>query len=131
MIFNNQLVTSNVIGSCYVGGNVLFHRDVLYSPILNYVKKIDLSSNSSSVLPLQTHNQIRSLTISPNGIVLIAIDMAGYAVIFNLKGNFVVGEFNFKGSANCAEYSEDGKLFAIAQNHGFYVYEAPPFWRTF
>lgn len=62
---------------------------------------------------------------------MIAIDMAGYAVVFNLKAMFLVAEFNFKAPVSSASFSEDGKLFAVTQAHGFYVYQCPSFWRTF
>ena len=131
MIFNNQLNNQNIISTFYVSANLLFNQDLLYSPLLNHVKLIDLSRNHTSILPFQTHNQIRIIKCSPDGVLLIAIDLAGYAVVFNLKGNFIVAEFNFKGNVNCAEFSNDGRLFAIAQNNGFCVYEAPSHWRTF
>lgn len=41
--------------------------------------------------------------------------MAGYAVVFNLKGMFIIAEYNFKGLVIAAQFSPDGKLFAIAQ----------------
>jgi hypothetical protein len=44
---------------------------------------------------------------------------------------FQVAEFNFKGSVASAVFSEDGRLFAVAQGQGFMVYECPSFWRTF
>jgi hypothetical protein len=60
------------------------------------------------VLPFETPHQISHLTISSNGIILIAIDKAGYAVIFNLKGYFTIAEFNFKGVVITAQFSQDG-----------------------
>lgn len=131
MIFNNQLHSQNLLSTSYVSANLLFHQDLLYSPLLNHVKLINLTHNHTHILPFQTHNQIRILKATPDGVLLVAIDLAGYAVVFNLKGNFVVAEFNFKGPVNCAEFSSDGKLFAIAQNNGFFVYETPSYWRTF
>lgn len=114
-----------------MSGNINFDKDILYSPVLNYVKRIDLANNKTSILPFETHNQIRTVTIHPQGVILVAIDMAGYAVVFNLKGMFTVAEFNFKGAVSSASFSDDGKLFSITQNHGFAVYECPSFWRTF
>lgn len=130
-MFNNQLQASNLLNSSYLSGNVLFHKDSLYSPVLNYVKQIDLATNRISILPFQTHNQIRILALHPTGTILVAIDMAGFAVVFNCKGMFTVAEFNFKGPVSSASFSEDGKLFVITQNHGFCVYQCPSFWRTF
>ncbi len=57
--------------------------------------------------------------------------MTGHAIVFNLKGNFIIAEFNFKNVVRIATFSKDGKLFAIAQDHGFSVYECPPLYRTF
>jgi hypothetical protein len=73
-----------------LSGNILFYGDYLYSPVLNYVKQIDLAENKTRVLPFQTHNQIKTIAIHPKGVILIAIDMAGYAIVFNLKGMFQV-----------------------------------------
>ncbi len=97
----------------------------------NVVKKINLKTNESEILAFETPHQISHLVISPNGVVLIAIDKAGFAVIFNLKGSFSIAEFNFKGVVITAQFSKDGELFAIAQDHGFIVYRAPGLYRTF
>lgn len=89
-IFNNTLSPTNLINSSYLSGNVVFHKDILYSPVLNYVKQIDLITNKTSILPFQTHNQIKWIAIHPQGIIIVAVDLAGYAVVFNLKGMFIV-----------------------------------------
>lgn len=52
-------------------------------------------------------------------------------MIFNLKGYFTVAEFNFKAVVITAQFSADGELFAIAQDHGFIVYRSPSLYRTF
>ena len=104
-MFNNQLQAENLLSSSYLSGNILFHEDVLYSPVLNYVKQIDLINNKTSILPFQTHNQIRTIAMHPQGVILVAIDMVGYAVVFNVKGMFQVAEFNFKGSVSSALFS--------------------------
>jgi len=62
----------------------------LFTPVNNVVKKINLKNNESEILPFETPHQISHLIVSPNGVVIIAIDKAGYAVIFNLKGSFVI-----------------------------------------
>lgn len=104
-MFNNQLKIDNLLSSSYLSGNILFHGDILYSPVLNYVKQIDLAENKTKVLPFQTHNQIRTIAIHPQGVIMIAIDMAGYCVVFNLKAMFQVAEFNFKGAVSSATFS--------------------------
>lgn len=46
---------------------------------------------------------------------MIVIDKAGHAIVFNLKGQFVIAEFNFKAPVIMAQFSPDSCLFAIAQ----------------
>jgi periodic tryptophan protein 2 len=105
--------------------------DSLYSAVSNTIKKTDLNKNRTSALPLQNPHHNALLVMSPNKTLLVAIDYSGHATLFNLHGNFVVGEFNFKGPVKCAAFSLDGKLLAIGQNQGFFVYECNGVYRTF
>lgn len=89
-MFNNEFTAENLLSSSYLSGNILFHGDILYSPVLNYIKQIDLANNKTTILPFQTHNQINTIAIHPKGVIIIAIDIVGYAVVFNLKGMFQV-----------------------------------------
>lgn len=104
---------------------------MLYSPIHNQIKKIDLANNETSILPFQNHHQIRIVAISPSAVVMVSIDVSGHSVIFNLKGNFIIAEFQFPSIVSLAKFSTDGKLFAIGYDHGFIVYESPSVYRTF
>jgi hypothetical protein len=105
--------------------------DIVYSPVLNYIKEIDLKNNKTSILPFQTHNNIKIVKVHPKKIIMIVIDVVGYAVVYNLKGRFVIAEYNFKGVVGSAEFGEDGGLFVITQMHGFMVYKCPSVWKTF
>lgn len=90
MFNNNQLHSQNLLSSSYLCGNILFHDNTLYSPVLNYVKCIDLANNKTSILPFQTHNQIKIIALHPRETIIVAIDVVGYAVVFNIKGMFIV-----------------------------------------
>lgn len=63
--------------------------------------------------------------------MIIAVDIVGYAVVYNLKGNFVIAEYNFKDFVRDIGYSSDGKLVYVLTGNGFVVYEAPGYWRSF
>ena len=62
---------------------------------------------------------------------MIAVDIVGYAVVYNLKGNFIIAEYNFKDYVRDIGYSDDGKLVYTLTGQGFTVYEAPGYWRNF
>lgn len=122
MIFNSHPSISSLLESSYSTGNLVFSGDLIYSAVGNSVKRIDLRSNKSHLLPFQNAHTNALVLVSPDGITMIAIDYAGHATIFNLQGNFVVGEFNFKVGVRTAAFSPNGKLLAIGQDHGFSVY---------
>lgn len=115
MIFNSHPTIANLLESSYSNGNCVFANDLIYAPISNSVKKIDLQHNKTYLLPFQNPHTNAIILVSPNGVTMIAIDYAGHATIFNLQGNFVIGEFNFKGPVRTATFSEDGRLLGIGQ----------------
>lgn len=53
------------------------------------------------------------------------------AILYNLRGEFIIAHFNFKGPVQGICFSPDGKLLAVGIDRGFRVYEAPPFLRSF
>ena len=89
-MFNNGMQAQNLLSCSYMCANIAFDGDTLFSPVLNYVKQIDLKNNRTAILPFQTHNQITTIALHPAGVILIAVDIAGYAVVFNLKGMFTI-----------------------------------------
>lgn len=91
MIFNSHPTIGNLLESSYSTGNCVFHQDVIFAPIGNSVKVIDLIHNKTRLLPFQNPHTNAIIVISPDGVTLIAIDYAGHATIFNLQGSFVVG----------------------------------------
>jgi hypothetical protein len=131
MIFNSHPTIANLLESSYSTGNCLFSEDIIYSPVGNSVKKIDLRSNKTQLLPFQNPHTNALILVSPNGITMMAIDYAGHATIFNLQGNFVVGEFNFKTPVRTAVFSPNGNLLGIGQDKGFAVYECSCLYRCF
>ena len=122
MIFNSHPNIANLLESPYSQGNALFAGDTLFTPTHNSVKTLDLVNNKTQLLPLQNPHTSSLIAISPAATTLIAFDFAGHATIFNIKGNFIIGEFNFKGPVRRAVFSPDGKMLAVGQEQGFSVY---------
>ena len=131
MIFNSHPHISNLVESAYANGNCLFSNDLIYASIGNSVKQINLQANKTQLLPFQNPHTNALIAISPDAVTLVAIDYAGHATIFNLQGNFVIGEFNFKGPVRTVVFSKDGKLLGVGQQQGFTVYECSCVYRCF
>lgn len=66
----------NIIGSFYSSGNIVFHphRNILYTPISNRIKQIDLEHNITSILYLECSHNIEHIVVEPHGNLLIAVD---------------------------------------------------------
>ena len=91
MIFNSHPSVTNLLESSYSTANCVFVGDIIFTAVSNRVKKIDLQKNKTQILPFQNPHQNAIILISPNKVLLIAIDYAGHATLFNLQGNFIIG----------------------------------------
>ena len=131
MIFNSRPNITNLLESPYSMGNAVFSNDILYTPTHNSVTALDLTNNRTRLLPIQNPHTTALIAISPNATTLLVIDFAGHATIFNLKGDFVIGEFSFKGPVRMAVFSPDGKMLGVGQEKGFSVYECSCLYRSF
>ena len=57
---------------------------------------IDLVNHRSSVLPFESRKEIRLLTPSHDGRLLLVLDVDGRALLVNLQRRVVLHRFNFK-----------------------------------
>ena len=59
-------------------GKVLFTKDsnsILLSPIGNKISQIDLKNNTSQTIPIESRSNIALIEVSPNGKILITVDV--------------------------------------------------------
>jgi periodic tryptophan protein 2 len=98
---NNRCVLqfSNLCGTVYGGGNVVFglDGDTLLSPVGNRVTVFDLVKGSCRTLPCQSRSNISNLVLSPDGGLLVTVDTEGHALFINYHSSSVLHHFNFKG----------------------------------
>ena len=58
--------------------------------------------------------QIRTLCLSPDGGLLLAIDVDGRSLLINKRRRVLLHHFSFKGPVNVARFSPDGQYIACA-----------------
>ena len=71
---------SNLFGAVHNTGKVIFIKDdsnILLSPIGNKILCLDLKHGTSQTLPIESRSNIDILDISPNGKILIVVDVNG------------------------------------------------------
>ena len=88
----------NVCGCSYKQGNVEFmpDRNTLLSPVGNRVTLFDLDANSSRTPDLQTRKDIQHIRVSPDGKLVVLVDVEGYSVGYDLERDRTLSHFRFK-----------------------------------
>ena len=88
-------------------------------------------SHSSITIDVETRSDIARLAVSPDGRLLLAIDVDGYALVVNLPRRVVVHRFNFKAPVLDAAFSPDGAYLAVTHGRKLEVWCAPGLEREF
>ena len=82
-------------------------------------------SNVSRTLPFQNRSNIDRVVLSPNGKVLITVDVDGFALIINYEKQVVIAHFNFRDHVTALSFTPDNKFFAVATGKKLIVFESP------
>mmetsp|Transcript_31292 Transcript_31292/g.50530 ORF Transcript_31292/g.50530 Transcript_31292/m.50530 type:complete len:872 (+) Transcript_31292:144-2759(+) len=129
----NLFKFSNLCGSVYTNGNVVFTPDgnSIFSPVGNRVTCFDLVNHNSLTFSFENRKNISRLAISPSGHVLVTIDEDGHALVTNAVRGLVVHEFHFKEHVRDAKFSPDGRYLAITHGRRVQVWNAPGTRREF
>jgi len=126
MKFNYQL--SSVLGSVYKGGQVVFTGDGRYlvSPVGNRLSFFDLVGHAVSTLDAVVHRDIATLALSPDGRLLLAVDVEGGAAFINVSRRAVLCQIHFKKPVSAARFSPDSKLVAVSHGRLVQLWRCPP-----
>ncbi|CAD6890976.1 unnamed protein product [Tilletia controversa] len=119
---------SNLIGSVYQTGNVLFTPDgsTLISPVGNRVSLFHLLRNTSTTLPIELRKPVARIAQSPaNPAILLIADVDGRAVLAHSQRRVVLAHINFKQPLRDAKFSHDGNFVAVTHGSQMQVWRAP------
>ena len=135
---------SNLLGAPYRGGTLLIHDNELLTPVGNRVTQvgaglgrrsaarppvharrplapphsshtqIDLTQSTSSTLPFEAGRALRTLAVSPDGRLLLAVDESGRALVVNRRRRALLHRITFKDAVRAAAFSPDGAYLACA-----------------
>lgn len=108
-------------------GNVAFTPcgNKLVSPVGNRVTVFDLASSTSVTLPFEHVKDIKVLCLSPDGVILVTVDVDGRCLVSNLAQRIVLHHFNFKAIVRDLQYSPCGNYIACAVGNRMQVWNAP------
>ncbi|KAI0322860.1 WD repeat protein [Amylostereum chailletii] len=118
---------SNLCGTVYRQGNVLFTPDgnSVLSPVGNRVSVFDLVNNKSFTFSFQNRKDVAAIALSPDGNVLISVDLDGRALLVNFRRGVVLHHFNFHKPVKAVKFSPDGKYIAVTNDTHVQVWRTP------
>ena len=124
---------SNLLGTVYRSGNVAWSTDgtTLFSPVGNRVSAFALAEHTSSTLDFETRSDVDRIAVSPDGALLLAVDVDGYALAVSLSRGVVVHRFNFKARVRDVVFSPNGLFLAVAHGSHLSVWRTPGLARDF
>lgn len=85
----------------------------------------DTSSNKSRTLPFENRKNIACIALSPDGQVLLSVDLDGRAQMVHFRKGTVLHWMNFQRPVTCVQFSPDGKFFAIGLGNKIQVWRTP------
>jgi len=85
----------------------------------------DLINHKSTALPFENRKNIRRIAVSPDGRMLISIDIEGNSIFFNMARRLVLLHFNFKRKVYDIAFSPDSTMFAITFGRGCQIWRCP------
>ncbi|OAF65114.1 Periodic tryptophan protein 2 [Intoshia linei] len=123
---------SNLIGSVYSHGNVLFSKDKeLYCPVGNKLSITNLNNGQEKCVETSLDENITTIATSPNGIVGIFVDERGRCVLFSLQSYRVISKYSFLRPVSNILFSPDSAYVAVSRDNDVLVYYTPLCKRTF
>ena len=84
------------------------------APILCCALQVDLTQSTSCTLPFESLRQLRTICVSPDGTLLLAVDVDGRSLLINRRRRTLLHHFTFKHPVAAAKFSPDGKFIACA-----------------
>eukprot|EP01025_Chloroclados_australasicus_P005925 TRINITY_DN1192_c0_g1_i5.p1 TRINITY_DN1192_c0_g1~~TRINITY_DN1192_c0_g1_i5.p1 ORF type:complete len:967 (-),score=113.08 TRINITY_DN1192_c0_g1_i5:314-3214(-) len=131
LAFEMNFGFSALLGAPYRGGNAVLRDKVLLCPAGNRINQLDLTQSCGSTLPFENSKQIQTLCLSPDGVILMSIDLEGKSLIINMKSGALLHHFSFKEPVRVARFSPDGKYIAVAVGNMVQIWQRPQLKKEF
>ncbi|XP_005178449.1 periodic tryptophan protein 2 homolog [Musca domestica] len=118
---------SNLLGTIYRRGNVLFTPDgnSIITPVGNRLTLYDLKNNKARTLSLASNYNYRSLALSPDGSLLLAVNENHEAQLISMVSCTVIHTHKFQHDVRCVVFSPSGAHFAVAMQNLVFIFKAP------
>ena len=107
------------------GGNIIFWKQSLIVPVGNRINIVDLPLNSTKTLSCENRSTIQHISLSPDGTVLLSIDIRGNCLLVSMPKGVEVGRFTFKQPVTAVKFSPNNKFVLVAIGRTVEVWRTP------
>ncbi|KJH52858.1 WD domain, G-beta repeat protein, partial [Dictyocaulus viviparus] len=116
---------SNLIGSVYRNGNVIFSPDgsSVISPVGNKISVFDLKNNVSRTLSFDSLHNITAMAINNTGSHMIVSNEGGHVLYINASSETVIFKFRANRTVRALQFSPDGNFIAICRDMDLQIQE--------
>ncbi|GMR41676.1 hypothetical protein PMAYCL1PPCAC_11871 [Pristionchus mayeri] len=116
---------SNLFGSVYKNGNVLFSHDgnSVISPVGNKITVIDLKNNVSRTLNIEALYNITTMAINNSGSHLLVANEKGEILYVNMITEAIVFRFRANRSVKSIQFSPDCKSVAMTRGEDLQIHQ--------
>ncbi|VDO26263.1 unnamed protein product [Haemonchus placei] len=116
---------SNLIGSVYRNGNVIFSPDgnSVISPVGNKISIFDLKNNVSRTLSFDCLHNIMAVAMNSTGSHMIVSNEGGHVLYINTSTETVIFKFRANRTVRAVQFSPDGKFIAICRDMDLQIQE--------
>ncbi|KAF8356521.1 hypothetical protein PRIPAC_91516 [Pristionchus pacificus] len=124
---------SNLFGSVYKNGNILFSHDgnSVISPVGNKVTIIDLKNNVSRTLNIEALYNITTMALNNTGSHLLVANEKGEILYVNMLTESIIFRFRAKRSVKGIQFSPDCKSVALTRGEDLQIHEIASFSNLF
>ncbi|PJF18991.1 hypothetical protein PSACC_01201 [Paramicrosporidium saccamoebae] len=124
---------SNLCGVVYKKGNLVYTTDGrgLYSAVGRRVTHFDLTENTSTTFPFELPTNVQRIAVSPDGMLLVAVDTTGQAVVVSIPHRIALHYVNFRTAVTAMTFSPDGTKLAVATDGRVRIWRTPSGQREF
>ncbi|KAF2354167.1 Small-subunit processome Utp12 [Trinorchestia longiramus] len=119
-----QFKFSNLLGTVYRKGDIVFSKDgnSVYVPVGNKITQYDLRYDRSSTLPVEVTGNFTSLTLSPNGLILIGASDLGHLHMISVMRRRLLYTKVSRRPIRAVAFSPDSKYLAVARSSEVHMY---------
>lgn len=103
--------------------------NLLISAVFNRIQVVDLKLHTIRTLSVEARSNICQIALSPDDVLLIAVDVKNYAVLVSFHRGFVLHRHCFQRRVLDISFSPNGQFLSVTHSNAVQVWCTPSLYR--